>query len=157
MEKQELQTLRLWNPLFPKIYRKNEWGDTENEPEDIDTNEIVEYQEEILAAIEREKLPNEGERGLAGYLDNDVLKGKVYSINPAVEEWDGKLWGVTEVQSYGELTQAELDEVILELTGQFSDGWGEGFEQRQLILPMENCILAFGIQEMIFLLNQKNN
>lgn len=35
MEKQELQTLRLWNPLFPKIYRKNEWGDTENEPEDM--------------------------------------------------------------------------------------------------------------------------
>ena len=62
MEKQELQALRLWNPLFPKIYRKNEWGDTENEPEDIDANEIVEYQEEILAAIEREKLPNEGER-----------------------------------------------------------------------------------------------
>lgn len=83
----------------------------------------MEYQEEILAAIEREKLSNEGERGLAVYLDNDVLKEKVYSINPAVEEWDGKLWGITEVQSYGELTQAELDEVISELTGQFSDGW----------------------------------
>ncbi len=55
MEKKGLQTLRLWNPLFTKIYRKNEWGDTENEPEDMDTNEIVEYQEEILAAIEREK------------------------------------------------------------------------------------------------------
>lgn len=62
MEKQELQALRLWNPLFPKIYRKNEWGDTENEPENMDANEIVEYLEEILAAIEREKLPNEGER-----------------------------------------------------------------------------------------------
>ena len=89
----------------------------------MEANEIVEYQEEILAAIEREKLSNEGERGLAVYLDNDVLKEKVYSINPAVEEWDGKLWGITEVQSYGELTQAELDEVISELTGQFSDGW----------------------------------
>ena len=98
----------------------------------MDANEIVEYQEEILAAIEREKLPNEGERGLAVYLDNDVLKGKVYSINPTVEEWDGKLWGVTEVQSHGELTQAEHDEVISELTGQFSDGWGEGFEQRSI-------------------------
>jgi len=40
MEKQELQTLRMWNPLFPKIYRKNEWGDTEYEPEDMDANEI---------------------------------------------------------------------------------------------------------------------
>lgn len=143
MEKQELQTLRLWNPLFPKIYRKNEWGDTEYEPEDMEANEIVEYQEEILAAIEREKLSNEGERGLAVYLDNDVLKGKVYSINPIVEEWDGKLWGVTEVQSHGELTQAELDEVISELTGQFSDGWGEGFEQRAIDTPYGELYLSF--------------
>jgi hypothetical protein len=135
MEKQELQTLRLWNPLFPKIYRKNEWGDTQNEPEDMDANEIVKYQEKIPAAIEREKLPNEGECGLAVDLDNDALKEKVHSINPSVEEWDGKLWGVTEVQSYGELTQAELDEVISELTGQFSDGWGEGFEQRPIDTP----------------------
>ena len=44
MEKQELQTLRLWNPLFSKIYRKNEWGDTEYEPEDMDANEIVELE-----------------------------------------------------------------------------------------------------------------
>lgn len=122
MEKQELQTLQLWNPLFPKIYRKNEWGDTENEPEDMDATEIVEYQEEILAAIKREHLPNEGERGLAVYLDNDVLKGKVYSINPAVEEWDGKLWGVLEVQTYGELTDSELEALKSEWCGQESDG-----------------------------------
>jgi len=143
MEKQELQTLRLWNPLFSKIYRKNEWGDTEYEPEDMDANEIVEYQEEILAAIEREKLPNEGERGLAVYLDNDALKEKVHSTNPSVEEWDGKLWGVTEVQSYGKLTQAELDEVTSELTGQFSDGWGEGFEQRPIDTPDGELYLSF--------------
>ena len=31
MEKQELQTLRLWNSLFPKIYRKNEWGAMQNQ------------------------------------------------------------------------------------------------------------------------------
>ena len=109
MEKQELQTLRLWNPLFSKIYRKNEWGDTEYEPEDMDANEIVEYQEEILAAIEREKLPNEGERGLAVYLDNDALKGKVHSINPSVEAWNAKLWVVTQVQLHEEFSKVFLD------------------------------------------------
>lgn len=28
--KNELQTLRLWSPLFPRIYWRNEWGDLEN-------------------------------------------------------------------------------------------------------------------------------
>lgn len=32
--KNELQTLRLFSPLFPHIYRDNEWGVYESEPED---------------------------------------------------------------------------------------------------------------------------
>jgi hypothetical protein len=35
-------------------------------------------------------------RGLAVYLDDDLSR-KVYSINPYVDEWNGELWGVTEV------------------------------------------------------------
>lgn len=27
--------LRLFSPLFPQLYRKNEYGDLENEPEDL--------------------------------------------------------------------------------------------------------------------------
>ena len=60
----------------------------------MDTAEIVGYKDEILAAIEREKLSDEGNRGLAVYLDNDALKGKVHSINPLVEAWNAKLWVV---------------------------------------------------------------
>lgn len=41
MEKQELQTLRLWNPLFPKIYRNNEWGEGfEQRPIDTPNGEL---------------------------------------------------------------------------------------------------------------------
>lgn len=126
MEKQELQTLRLFSPLFAKVYIKNEWGDTEFEPEEYSAAEILPYEEEILAAIEREKHPSESDRGLAVYLDNGTLKEKEHCINPSVEEWNGALWGVTEVQSYGRLAPAELSEVISELSGQFSDGWGDG-------------------------------
>lgn len=89
--KNELQTLRLFSPLFPHIYRKNKWGDLDNNREDLSAGEILEYEDKILALIQKEKLPSEGERGLAVYLDDDLSR-KVYSINPTVEEWNGELY-----------------------------------------------------------------
>ena len=83
--KHELTTVRLWNPLFPHIYLRNEWGDVENDSVDLTAGEILEYEDKILDLIERERLSDEGERGLAVYLDDDLSR-KVYSINPTVEE-----------------------------------------------------------------------
>jgi hypothetical protein len=56
--KKELTTLRLWNPLFPHIYPRNEWGDLENNPVDLSAGEILEYEDKILDLIEREKMMN---------------------------------------------------------------------------------------------------
>jgi len=70
----ELQTMRLFSPLFPHIYRKDEWGDFENDPEDLTSGEVLEYEDEILALIWKEKLPSEGERLLAVYLDGNLPK-----------------------------------------------------------------------------------
>lgn len=138
----ELQTLRLFSPLFPHIYRENEWGDYENAPENLDASELLEYEDAILDRIEKEKLPDEGERGLAVYLDDD-LSQKVYSINPSVEEWNGELWGVTEVQTRGTLSPSELAELTDWLAGQFSDGWGEGFEQREIKVDGGELYVSF--------------
>ncbi|HHV07142.1 MAG TPA: hypothetical protein GXX69_02875 [Firmicutes bacterium] len=129
--KNELQTLQLFSPLFPHIYRKNEWGDIEDYREDLTASEVLEYEDEILALIQKERLPSEGGRGLAVYLDDDLSR-KIYSINPSVEEWNGELWGVTEVQAHGGLSPSELAELTDRLSGQFSDGWGEGLEQREI-------------------------
>lgn len=105
----------------------------------------------ILDRIEKEKLPDEGERGLAVYLD-DGLNQKVHSINPSVEEWNGELWGVTEVQTNGELTPAEYAELTDWLTGQFSDGWGEGFEQREIKVDEgELCISFWDASDRFFI------
>ena len=140
--KSELQTLRLFSPLFPHIYRKNEWGDLDDYQEDLSAGEVLEYEDEILAHIQKEKLPDEGERGLAVYLDDD-LSQKVYSINPSVEEWNGELWGVTEVQTHGSLSAPELVELTEWLSSQFSDGWGEGLEQREIKIDDGELYLSF--------------
>ena len=120
--KSELQTLRLFSPLFPHIYRKNEWGDLDDYQEDLSAGEVLEYEDKILALIQKEKLPSEGERGLAVYLDDDLSR-KVYSINPTVEEWNGELWGVTELQTHDTLSPFELAELTEWISGQFSDGY----------------------------------
>ena len=94
--------------------------------------DLLEYENEILALIEKHKLPDEGERGLAVYLHDDGLNQKVHSINPTVEERNGELWCVTEVQTHGELSPSEYADLTEWLTGQFSDGWGESVEQREI-------------------------
>ena len=140
--KNELQSLRFFSPLFPHLYRKNEWGDLDDYREDLSAGEVLEYEDEILAHIQKEKLPDEGERGLAVYLDDD-LSQKVYSINPSVEEWNGELWGVTEVQTHGSLSAPELVELTEWLSSQFSDGWGEGLEQREIKIDDGELYLSF--------------
>lgn len=140
--KNELQSLRLFSPLFPHIYRKNEWGDLDDYREDLTAGEVLEYEDKILALIEKEKLPSEGEHGLAVYLDDDLSR-KVYSINPTVEEWNGELWGVTEVQTHGTLSVSELAELTEWLSSQFSDGWGEGLEQREIKVDDGELYLSF--------------
>ena len=140
--KNELQSLRFFSPLFPHLYRKNEWGDLDDYREDLSAGEVLEYEDEILAHIQKEKLPDEGERGLAVYLDDD-LSQKVYSINPSVEEWTGELWGVTEVQTHGSLSAPELVELTEWLSSQFSDGWGEGLEQREIKIDDGELYLSF--------------
>lgn len=141
--KNDIQTLRLFSPLYPAIcYRDDESDMMGYELEKESAEHIVGYKTEILAAIEREKLAIEGERGLAVYLD-DSLRQRVYSVDPTVEEWDGKLCGVTEVKTYGELAPLEFSELTDWLAGQFSDGWGEGLEQRKIAIDAGELYLSF--------------
>ena len=85
-----------------------------------------------MEAVEKENQHLNQERGLAEYIDNLILSQKVYSMKPTVDIWDERLWGVLEVQTYGTLSEGEMKELMSEWSGQESDGWGEGFEQREI-------------------------
>ncbi len=153
--KNKLTILRLLSPLFPHIYRKNEWGNYENNSEDLTACEVLEYKDEILALIRREMLPSEADRGLAVYLDND-LSLKVHSIKPTVEEWNDELWGVTEVQTHGTLSSSEIAELTDWLSGQFSDGWGEGLEQREIKVDDGELYVSFWDSSDRFFIKPEN-
>lgn len=49
------------------------------------------------------------------------------SAVPAVKESDGVLYGCTTLELKEYLEAEELSELCEYLTGQYSDGWGEGF------------------------------
>ncbi len=140
--KNELQTLRLFSPLFPHIYRKNDWGNFENEPEDLTSEELLEYEDELHTLIQKAQMPCEEKHGLAIYLD-ETLSSKVCSSYPDVEEYSGKLWCVTEIKTHGALSPAEYAELTDWLTGQFSDGWGEGLEQREIKMDDGELYVSF--------------
>jgi len=142
----EKQTLKFFSPLFVKIYPSYEYGvcSADDMFEELSPAEALYYMDEILEAIEKEKLPDEGQRGLMVYFDRDkALAEKVYSAHPTVEEYNGELWGVMVAEVYGELTESEMSILTDYFTGQYSDGWGEGFEQRGIKIHCGEIYVSF--------------
>ena len=63
---------------------------------------------------------------------NPAVKAKVLSAVPSVEIRNDELMGCTTVRLKEPLTEAEMKDLQDYLKGQFSDGWGEGFEQQEI-------------------------
>lgn len=141
---EELEEFKLFSPLKGIIYPYDEeWGGISNQEGEVSSKGLCMYKDKILERIEQECLEEEGERGLAIYLHNCLLKRKVFSMNPTVEIWNGELWGVLEVKSHGILSPQELSGLMEEWEGQESDGWGEGFEQREIKTEEGDIYVSF--------------
>lgn len=141
---EELEEFRLFSPLSGLLYPYDEdWGGISNQPMEIGPGDLCQYEDQILERIGQERLEEEGERGLAVYLGNRLLKRKVFSMNPTVEMWNGELWGVLEVKSHGPLSPQELSGLMDAWQGQESDGWGEGFEQREIKTEEGDLCVSF--------------
>ncbi len=131
----ELKTVRLISPLQITTYEP-EYDDQY----DISARQAAKYADIINGRIAAYIMDEEKERGLMHWRDEgDSVNNKVYSAFPSVEIIDGELKGVTTLRVRGELDNNELRELRNYLTGQYSDGWGEGFEQQEIKTGDRDC------------------
>lgn len=137
--KRELVETRLYCPL------KIEIDDGSGYTDEVCSENYVGYDDEINDFIRDDLNSDEDavERGLSAYLHDENLDKKVYSIMPMVETRNGNLYGMAVVKSYGELNRTELVDLVSDLTGSLSDGWGEGFEQRPITLGDDEVYISF--------------
>lgn len=146
-EYEEPKTLKLYMPLRITTYDiENEYGYKEyaNESQEISNAEVVEYTDVILKAIEENNLPEEEQRGLMRYYDDhDSVNAKVSKYVFSVELVEGELKGAAILTLNDELTPKELEKIKENITGQASDGWAEGFEQREISTEMGDIYISF--------------
>lgn len=114
------QSFRLFSPLTITAYGG---GPGSIEPEAITGQAAVSIQEDIRKQIAR-SMEGYGSRGLAETLSSRILARKVCSMRPGVEEHDGNLWGVLEVEAAAGLTEREKSALMEEWRVMASEGWG---------------------------------
>lgn len=136
VEAKEMQPLTFYCPLHivTESDEKYDWDEeVMDEMEEIPPECAVGCEDEINSFIKNYSEPEEANRGLMVYFDdNPSISEKVFSMIPSVREVDGKLMGVLECKVSGKLTPNELEELRDYATGQASDGFFEGLEQRAI-------------------------
>ena len=153
------ETMRIFFPLKIITYPQGEYGLDDN-PVEITPAEAVAYEDAILAAIAKENRFFENDRGLAEYIHDEALNKKVYSLYPSVEIVDGELWGVMTAGLRESLSGEEPAGLLEFVTGQNSDGYGEGLEQRPIKTSNGEIYVSFWNHEnysLKFEQDMKNN
>ena len=121
------QEMKLYCPLEiqaePQIYETDWDAPYEDDLEVIPSSCAGGCEDEINAAIEKYSEPEEKQRGLMIYYNEDSpVNEKVVSAFPSVEVRNGELVGVLTCQITEPLTDSEMAEFKNQWTGQCSDG-----------------------------------
>lgn len=77
------------------------------------------------------------------YDDHDSVNAKVSKYVFSVELVEGELMGVAILTLNDELTPKELEKIKDNITGQASDGYGEGFEQNEIQTDDRSIYVSF--------------
>lgn len=127
--------VKFYSPLtadfFPNEpdYEDEFYDEYEGYPQD--GHELLEYETAIRDAVENDTRDFGGDL-MQYYHEDDSVRNKVVTAVPSVEVHGNKLCGCLTVELKETLLDDEQTVLCNYITGQYSDGWGEGFEQREI-------------------------
>ena len=105
----KLETLKLYAPLTAELYERNCYGDLEDESVELDGRSLLIYQDQIAAALLKNRNPEEAERGIMRWYGKlNSVNDKVHSAVFTAEARNGQLWGVAECRVADKLSAEEL-------------------------------------------------
>lgn len=144
---EELVTSWIYGRLYGELLEAS-YEMEESYVESLDGKGLTCYEDEIQARIEQEQAYGRENGGLAQYLHNVLLREKVCDIEVGVVVIAGELWSKTKIESYGALSETQTEALKAYLSGQFSDGWGEGVAQREIDIGDAELYLYFWHPEL---------
>ena len=127
--------MKFYSPLtadfFPNEpdYEDEFYDEYEGYPQD--GHELLEYETAIRDAVENDTRDFGGDL-MQYYHEDNSVRGKVVTAIPSVEVHGNKLCGCLTVELKEPLLDDEQTVLCNYISGQYSDGWGEGFEQRDI-------------------------
>ena len=127
--------MKFYSPLTADFF-PNE-PDLDDEPYDefeeypLDDHDLLQYADAVDEAVKKDIADFNGDL-MQYYHEDDSVRRKVVSAVPSVEICGNKLCGCMNVELREPLNEGEQAALCDYISGQYSDGWGEDFEQRDI-------------------------
>ena len=127
--------MKFYSPLTAEFFPDEpDWEDesyNEYEGYPMDGHDLLQYADAVDEAVKKDIADFNGDL-MQYYHEDDSVRSKVVSAVPSVKIHGNKLCGCLNVELQGSLNEGEQAVLCDYISGQYSDGWGEGFEQRDI-------------------------
>ena len=127
--------MKFYSPLtaefFPDEPDREDESYNEYEGYPMDGHDLLQYADSVDEAVKKDIADFNGDL-MQYYREDDSVRHKVVSAVPSVEIRGNKLCGCLNVELRESLNEGEQAVLCDYISGQYSDGWGEGFEQRDI-------------------------
>ena len=97
----------------------------------LDGHDLLQYADAVDEAVKKDIADFNGDL-MQYYHEDDSVRSKVVSAVPSAKICGNKLCGCLTVELRESLNEGEQAALCDYISGQYSDGWGEGFEQRDI-------------------------
>ena len=132
LKKEEAKLVKTY---FMPLTIRTEYG------ENIPNIDFSSYEEEIKKELEKEKTSDLND--LTTYFNNQTAREKIIMSDWDVAIHNGVLFGCVKTYLKKDFTEEEEKQYVCFLEAQAADGFGEGFEQREISVPDTKIFVSF--------------